>query len=312
MPKASSHGAEPEPQTESPSEQGLWRKYEARARARIESATSAAASRRPQSQLVDTAFRVYERNRILPASLLVGALASRIVILLIPLLALIIFSFGLYGDLTDNSAAEAARDAGIAGIFARAADDSASVSEGVRVAALIATTFAMLYAANGVGRLVRRSTALIWGVPYSRMSRPWALPLVVIAISGLGWLLSALGSLSEEWNLEYTVGALVVELVTLVFVWLVVSRLLPHDPLATRWSNFLPGAFFLAGGVVALRVAMVLYFAPASVHLSERYGSIGVALVLLTWAYWLGMIIVGSAEINAALHRGRETRVTQR
>ena len=261
---------------------------------------SSAEQRRPNSKMYDAAFRVYERNRLLPASVLVGALASRIVIYLIPLLALLVFSFGLYED-AGGAGTEAASS--IAGVFAVAVEDSRDVSEGFRFAAVIATLFAVLYAANSLGRLVRRATALIWGVPYVRPQKPWMPPVGVLAISGVALLITSLGSWSEAWTWQATLGAAVMEFVLLTTLWVFVSRALPHDPAASRLSSFLPGAVFVAMGVVGLRLAMVIYFVPQSADLSERYGSIGVALVMLTWAYWLGMIIVGSSEVNAALLR---------
>jgi membrane protein len=106
---------------------------------------------------------------------------------------------------------------------------------------------------------------------------------------------------------QAVVGFVVFEFIGLTALWLVVSRKLPHDPAANRWSDFLPGAAFLSIGVVGLRLAMVIYFVPQSADLADRYGSIGVALVMLTWAYWLGMIIVGGAELNVALLRSQGT-----
>jgi len=47
---------------------------------------------------------------------------------------------------------------------------------------------------------------------------------------------------------------------------------------------------------------MVLYLAPRAVTLSERYGSVSTAVVLLTWAYWVGFV-VASADLNAAVFR---------
>lgn len=286
-------------------EPSRWKRYETTFREKARAATTAAESRRQDSAIYDAAFRVYERNRLLPASVLVGALASRIVIYLIPLLALMIFALGLYED-AGGEGTEAASS--ITGLFAEAVEDSRDASDGIRFAAVVATLFAMLYAANSLGRLVRRSTSLVWGVPYRRASRPWTTAAGVLAISAVGWLVSSLGSWSDDWDWQLTVGVITVEFVFLVLLWLVVSRALPHDPDATRWSDFLPGAIFLALGVVGLRVAMVVYFVPQSADLSRRYGSIGVALVMLTWAYWLGMIIIGGSELNAALLRSAKEK----
>lgn len=285
-------------------DEGRWKRYEANIRAQLAAATEAAESRRGKSRLVDSGYLIFERNRILPATLMVGALASRIVIYLIPLLALVIFSFGLYSDVTDESASEAVRGAGMAVLFAEAAEDSTELDDGLRLAATIATAFAVLWGANSLGRLTRRISALVWGVPYTKAGRPWLVPLAVIALTIVSWLITALAGAADEGGFQVFVGALVAELMILSAFWLLVSRLLPHDP-ETKLGQLMPGAIFVALGVVGMRVAMIIYFAPAVDQLSGRYGSIALALVMLTWAYWLGMIMVGSVEINAALFRTR-------
>ena len=73
------------------------------------------------------------------------------------------------------------RQAGMLSIFATAADEATDLNEGIRWLALIATTYAALYGANSLGRLVRRSTALIWGVPYQKPARALMVPVGVIA-----------------------------------------------------------------------------------------------------------------------------------
>ncbi|MFZ0014896.1 MAG: YhjD/YihY/BrkB family envelope integrity protein [Acidimicrobiia bacterium] len=298
----------PEPdQVDEPSD-GRWRKYVGEARARAESARASAEARRPQSRILDSAFRVYERNRVLPASVLVGALASRIVIYLIPLVALVVFAFGQYADIASESASELVRQAGMAGIVAAAADDAAVMDGDLRLVVLIATIWAALYAANGLGRLIRRIHAFIWGVTYRSPPRPWLVPLFVLVMTVVGWFFTTLGALEDTLSVEFLIGAITVELICMTMIWMVIGRILPHDPGISRWGEFFPGALFVAVGVVGLRVALVVYFAPHVDTLTERYGSIAIALILLTWAYWLGMIVVGSAEINAALFRSRSQK----
>ncbi|HEY6635172.1 MAG TPA: YhjD/YihY/BrkB family envelope integrity protein [Acidimicrobiia bacterium] len=301
-------GAEPESSEDDSLEASLWKRYESAMRARLQAATEAAEARRGRSRFIDSGFLILERNRVLPASLLVGAMASRIVIYMVPLLALLVFSFGLYGDVTQESGAETARNVGMASLVAQTVEDTADLSEGVRIAVVLATAYAALYAANTLGRLVRRSSALVWGVPYSKLNRPWKVPLIVIVLTLVGLFLSSLGAVSEEWTVEVFIGALTLEIIGITIFWTLVSLMLPHDPEARRWGDFIPGAIFVALGVVGLRVAMVVYFAPTVDDLTDRYGSIALSLVMLTWAYWLGMIVVGSAEINAALFRSRELR----
>lgn len=298
---------QPEPIGDDSLEERIWRRYERAIRRRLFDVSESAERRRGNSKLIDSAFMIWERNRLLPASLLVGALASRIVIYLVPLFALVIFSFGLY-DFGSESAGEAARSAGMPGLFAEAAQDSTSMDEGLRIAAIVATAWATLYAANSLGRLVRRSTALVWGVSYTKLERAWLLPFTVVGLTLLAWGFTSLSVTVEEWNFDLWVGAAIFGAIVLTCFWLVVSRRLPHSPDAKRWGDLVPGAIFMGLGVVGLRLALVIYFAPAVDSLSERYGSIGLGLVMLTWAYWLGMIVVGSAEINAALFASRRAR----
>jgi membrane protein len=235
---------------------------------------------------------------------LVGALASRIVIYIIPLFALLVFGLGWYED-SGGSGTETANN--ITAVFASAVEETAEISDGFRFFALVATIFAVLYAANSLGRLVRRCFTLVWGIPYQSSEKPWMPAVGVLGISAVGWILTNLAGWSRDLSWEAVVGFAVFEFIGLTALWLVVSRKLPHDRAAGRWSDYLPGAAFLSVGVVGLRLAMVIYFVPQSADLANRYGSIGVALVMLTWAYWLGMIIVGGAELNVALLRSKAT-----
>jgi uncharacterized BrkB/YihY/UPF0761 family membrane protein len=302
---------DPQPDEVDPDDRsvGRWRRYVGEARSRADSARASAESRRPGSRVLDSAFRIYERNRLLPASLLVGALASRVVIYLIPVVAVTVFAFGQYADITNDDASDLVRRAGVAGIVAEAADDAAVMDGDVRLAVLVVTAWAALYAADGLGRLVRRIYSLIWAVPYRSPTRRWLVPISVLVMTFLGWFFSTLGTREQGLSFDYLVGAIVAELILMTMIWVVVCRILPHDPGIRRWDEFVPGALFVALGIVGLRVAMVIYFAPHVDTLTERYGSIAIALILLTWAYWLGMIIVGAAEINAALFRSRAQRV---
>ena len=293
------------PEEASESEPGRWKTYVSTLRVRAEEAKEEAEAKRDDSKFYDAAFRVYERNRVLPLSLLVGALASRIVIYIIPLLAVLVFGLGWFED-SGGSGSETANN--ITSVFASAVEETAEISDGFRFVALVGTILAVLYAANSLGRLLRRCFTLIWGIPYKSSEKPWMPAAGVLGISAIGWIVSNLGGWSDDWSWQAVVGAAVVEFIGLAVLWLVVSRKLPHDSAANRWSDFLPGAAFFAVGVVGLRLAMVIYFVPQSADLADRYGSIGVALVMLTWAYWLGMIIIGGVELNAALLRS-STRV---
>jgi uncharacterized BrkB/YihY/UPF0761 family membrane protein len=270
--------------------------------------TSSLEERRDRSRTIDTAFHVVERNQALPAPVLIGALASRLVIYVIPLFVLMVFAIGLYSDLASTSASEAARTAGMAGLFATVAEDTTNASDGWRFAAVIGTSFAVLWAADALARLLRRVFALIWRVPLSRPRKRWLLPFAVIGISIVGMASSTAGIRFQGWPLTVQAAEVLLEIGLVVLLWLAISRVMPHDPEATQWWNLVPGSVLVAVGIVALKVAMVVYFAPRSVALSERYGSVATAVVLLSWAYWIGFMVVASTELNAAMFRSRRRR----
>ena len=56
---------------------------------------------------------------------------------------------------------------------------------------------------------------------------------------------------------------------------------------------------------------MALYLIPRWASLSERYGEIGVVLVMLSWAYLVGLATVASAHVNAALFSTRHDPAQQ-
>ena len=255
---------------------------------------------RPESRTVRAGYLIFERDRQFPTSLLTGALAAKIVIFLIPFLILIIFMLGLAVDYAERSAAEAVEDAGLTGMFAQAVEDSEAASGQLRVVGLLFTSFAMVWAANSLGRTIRLSTSVVWRSPRRRVDRWWLVPLTVIAVA-LGAML--INAASQQLNVAGPIDDIIrlaIEMGLIAGIWLVVSRFLPHDPAATRWRDFVPGAIVMAIALITLRIATVVYLAPKWGTLSERYGDIGMVLVLLSFAYLVGLAVVGSAHVNSA------------
>lgn len=255
---------------------------------------------RPESRTVRTGFLIYERDRTFPTSLLVSAVSVRLVIFLIPFLILTIFTIGLGADVANTDPTDLAADVSLPALFADAASDTTTVSAGLRGFALIATIFAMLWAANGLGKTMQLAFAVVWQVP-ERPSRPWYMPLIVIVVVLFSMSANAIGSQFQQPGPVDEIIRLAAELIFVSAIWLAVSRALPHAPGASRWRDFLPGTLLVAIGVLALRVAMLVYIAPKWASLNARYGTIGIVLVMLSWAYIVAAAAVYSAHINAAL-----------
>ena len=266
---------------------------------------------RDSSRTVGAGFLIVERNRQFPMSLMVGALASRLVIFLIPFLFLVIFTIGFGAEQASVEAGDLADDAGIPQLFADAAADSAAASGGLRGYALVLTAFAMVWAASGVGHTLWLAFAVEWAVPTRKPHPRWAVPLVVIVVVFLGMGVYWTGSgLDHRGYIDIAVR--VGEFLAAAGLWLVVSRMLPHHPSADRWRDLIPGALIVGLAVAAMKTVMVLYLTPKWGALSERYGDIGIVLVMLSWAYLIGFAAIASASVNAsAFHtRGDPTEET--
>jgi uncharacterized BrkB/YihY/UPF0761 family membrane protein len=82
-------------------------------------------------------------------------------------------------------------------------------------------------------------------------------------------------------------------------LWWYVSWRLPHRPCPL--IALAPGAALFAIGVELLQVVTVVWFPHYLESKSEVYGAIGIAIVLLLWAYLVGRVITLSVVLNAAL-----------
>lgn len=261
---------------------------------------------RPDSRTVGAGFLIYERDREFPTSLLIGALASRLVIFLIPFLILVIFTIGLGAEFAEADAQTSAENAGLPGLFAEAASDSTAANGGLRGVALLVTAFATVWAAGGLGKTLQLSFAVVWRTRRQRTQRWWLVPVAVIGFVLIGMTLNGLINRVNAPSAAYHIMSLIVVLLVIASMWLVASRLLPHDPGANRWRDFLPGALLMGVGVVAMRAAMIFYLIPKWDSVGERYGDIGIVLVMLSWAYLVGAAAVFSAHVNSALYHTRQ------
>jgi uncharacterized BrkB/YihY/UPF0761 family membrane protein len=275
---------------------------------RIEGTRSSLESRRSTSRLIDTGFHAYESNRRIPASLLAGALAARIVIYVIPFLVLAVVATGIYSDAYNTDPVETAREAGMPGLLAEAVEDSTEASTGFKTLTLISMVLVTIWTADSLAKLVRRIHALMWATPMQRPRHRWMLPLAVIGLSVASLISSRTGLSAQEWSALVRAGELMFEVAVISGIWWLVGRYLPYDPAARGWRHLVPGALLVGAGITGMKTAMVLYLAPRAVALAERYDEVAYAIVMLTWGYWIAFIVVFSAGLNAALFRSRRRR----
>jgi membrane protein len=254
---------------------------------------------RPGSTAVDVAWSTYERDRETGGGLLAGALAYRFFFMLLPLIFLLVVGLGL-ADSADNSApGDAAREFGMSGAAASAVADSATLSHGSQIVAVVTGTIALLWAARGVLRAARLVHAIAWGKPERRFGRVPAgslatvgfvlLALVIVLASA--WLRDRLGT----GGLMITIGTVIL----FAGFWVLASLRLPRGRGA--WTALVPGAIVVAVGFQGIHLLTVLWISHKLESASAAYGALGVALVLLLWLYLLGRLIVISAMLNATI-----------
>ena len=262
---------------------------------------------RPEVTAVDVAMSTFERDRLAGGGLLAGALAYRFFFMLLPLVFLMVVGFGFLGSVDKSAPADAARDFGISGAAASALADSADLSSGSQIVAVVTGTIALLWGARGVLRAIRLVHALAWGEPRRSFRR-----IGTGTFATLGLVLGPLAiSLGSAWLREHfgTAGFVITVATVILYagLWLLASLFLPHREVA--WTGLLPGALVVGVGVQALHLVTVLWISHKLEDASAGYGAHGTALVLQLWLFLLGRLIVASAMLNATLAmRARPTQ----
>jgi membrane protein len=147
------------------------------------------------------------------------------------------------------------------------------------------------------------------------LERAWGLPSLGYRATpaGLYWLLaiivwvSVFGSL-RDW-LEGLGGPVLALAVAIAFAavaglftpYLLLSRRLP-------WRQLVPTALLLAVALTGLSVASAIYMPAAISESADRYGTIGVAIALVSWLVTIGFAIVLCIGVGSVLGESRPAR----
>lgn len=76
-----------------------------------------------------------------------------------------------------------------------------------------------------------------------------------------------------------------------------------------RWYGVLPGALFAVAAVIGTSVGLSWFLSQNIFQVRWlTYGVLSVAIVLLFWAFLIGLMVLVGGEINAAIHRAVEAR----
>jgi len=272
-------------------------------RERAERTRAGIEARRADSDSIATAFEALERDAQSGGGVLAAAVAFRLFMFLVPYAFVMVTGFGLASTAAGQDPGDAARSAGISGLFATAVSSTSTPSLANRLIALFVGGFALALTARSLVGVLWVVHRLIWRVEPTRKPTPWA-PLILVGfvtvLFGMADLFAWVGGLR--------VVAFFLTMVVSGAAWFLASWLFPRDRCAL-WA-LLPGALIVGVGVGVLQILTITYVVHVVTRKSALYGAIGIALALLLWTYFAGRLITAAIAANASLwkHRTGEER----
>jgi uncharacterized BrkB/YihY/UPF0761 family membrane protein len=250
---------------------------------------------RSRNRVVETGFRVLERDARIAGGVLGGGLAYR---LFFWTLALSVLLFGGLGFTSAGDAESAANSASLGSNFATTIGNAAAQSQASRWWLLLTGIVLVIWFAFMLLRALRLVQASAWQVPSGHgFPRPTnvltviAVPAVFVLVSALtGVAANLLGPFSGV--VAFLLGiAIVTGLVMLGMSWL------PSKP-APVYAH-LPGAIVLAIVIQTLGAVGEFFIANQLASSEALYGVLGLAGTLLFVLYMIGRTTVWACELNA-------------
>jgi uncharacterized BrkB/YihY/UPF0761 family membrane protein len=266
---------------------------------RIEGERRRVEAARATSPTVEFAFDAFSYDADSAAPVLAAALGFRVFLFQIPYVCMFVIIAGFVGDVTDRSVESMFRGKGIASLTAESVQSAASLSGWARFTGLIVVAYALFLGARAFIKVLHIVHSLVWDMPRTKLSGAnratfGFLGFVTLALA-LAYLIEALRARS---SLGF-VASLILYTIVPFFAWWYVSWWLPHRdcPLIA----LAPGAALFAIGTEILHIVTVVWFPHHLESKSEIYGTIGLSVALLLWAYFVGRLITLATVLNAAL-----------
>jgi membrane protein len=254
---------------------------------------------RDTSTTVDVAFAALSYDSDTGAAVLASALGFRVFLFQVPYACLLVLIATYLSDWTGRDIGSFFHGRGIAHLTVTSVSSAAEISGWARFTALVLVSYALVLSARSLVKVIRIVHALVWDVPRERVARATRAGAAFI---GLVTALAALSVVIMKVRHDSPLGGLILLILftaALFVAWWFVSALLPHPPCPL--IALAPGAALFAVGVELLHLGTVLYFPHLIESKSEVYGTVGLAVAMLLWAYLLGRIITVAVVVNAAL-----------
>jgi membrane protein len=254
---------------------------------------------RTTSPAVGFAFDAFSYDTDTGAPVLAAALGFRVFLFQVPYALVFVIIAGFVADMTGRDVESFFHGRGVTHLTAQGVKTAADLSGWARVSALLLALYALVLTARSLVKVINIVHALVWGVKRVHLVHATRVALVFIALVTVLLAVSIVVSPVRQQNALATVIVLLLYTIFPFVVWWLVSWRFPHQPCPP--IALAPGAALFAVGVEILHVVTVVWFPHYVESKSEVYGTIGLAIVLLLWAYLLGRVITLAAVLNAAL-----------
>ena len=297
-----SAGEQPEPEPEHHRIAALREKGE-ELRVRADETWKRVEASRSTNAGVDTAFRVYERDRDRLGPLLSAAIAFRLFLVFVPYVAFVVFLGGMFGVDRDDLTG-----AGIGGLTAQTIADISEQPMWARILTFLLVGWALLLASRSMVKALRLTYGAAWELGRVRFRDTTKAGLVFLGLVTGAIVATGLARQSREGAdaAGWVVTILVVFAIYLA-TWVIACVLLPHAD-GAPWTAMVPGAMLFALGAQVIHIAVVVWFVPRIDSATARYGALGIAILLLGSVYLLGRLMVAAAFLNATMWSRRQGR----
>jgi uncharacterized BrkB/YihY/UPF0761 family membrane protein len=270
-----------------------FQEYKATAQERLE-------VERGRRTSVRVAFDFYRRDQAFAGSLLAGGLSVKLFLWFLPFALSVVALVGTLAERLDQPADELARQSGLAAALAGMIQDAVEVSTRARWYLVVFGIVFLVWAGLGVVRALALTSRLAWRMPdmppMKKLYGSLAVIGVVVAILGVQWARNKLlaGPFAVDLMVFLIAVLFLVAIHVAMFTWL-------PRPEAVPWTALIPGALLMTAGLLAIRLATLVYFAGKLNTAPDLYGGLGIAGVFLAWLYIISRLLVASISLNATI-----------
>lgn len=255
---------------------------------------------------VQVAYDFYRRDQAFAGSLLAGGLSVKLFLWFLPFSLSVVVLIGTLADRFNRPAGEVAEESGLVAALAAMVEDAVAASSRARLYLALLGIILVLWAGLGVVRALGLTSRLAWRMasttPVRKLLGSLSVVGFVIVILSLQWAMNRLQG--GPWYLDLVV--LVAFLLAFLALQVVLLGSLPR-PDGVPWTAVIPGALLMTAGLLAVRIATVVYFSRRLASAGELYGGLGLAGVFLAWLYIISRLLVASISVNATIWQRSES-----